>query len=57
MTRGEDSHVAKLTEQSVMEIRKAYATRTVLHRDLAERYGVSGACISVIVNRKAWTHI
>ena len=56
-TRGSRSAVAKLTEQKVVEMREAYATGMVLQRELADKYGISGPTVSMIVNRKAWAHI
>jgi predicted XRE-type DNA-binding protein len=54
---GEDHPMVKLTEDQVGEIRALYATGRVLQRDIAERFGISLPNVSVIVNRKSWTHI
>lgn len=47
----------KLTETDVSNIRAEYGTGKVLQKQLAKRYGVSSAQISVIVNRKQWADI
>ncbi len=53
---GSENPAAKLTEKSVIQIRKIYATgaRQV---DLANRYGVSQRAISLIVRREKWCHV
>jgi len=50
---GEDLPQAKLTETIVLAIRSSEE----MGKDLAEMYGVSRATISLIRNRKIWTHI
>ena len=52
--RGSNAGTAKLTEQQVLEIR---AIRGMTQDAIAERYGVSHDSISLIINRKNWTHI
>lgn len=47
---------AKLTEESVKEIRKLVA-QGFKQRDLARQYGVSDIVISFAVNRKTWKHV
>lgn len=54
--RGSGNGRAKLTEQSVLEIRDRVA-RGERQADLAREYGVDRAVISTIVNRKAWSHV
>jgi len=54
---GEKNGRAKLTESEVLEIRRLYASGDYLQRELADRYGVTQAYISKIVNRKNWTHL
>ncbi len=53
-TRGTKANQAKLTEQQVLEIR---AIRGMYQKDIAKRYDVDQAAISMIINRKRWTHI
>ena len=45
---------AKLTEQDVLDIR---AISGMTQRAIAKRYGVGTTAISMIINRKRWTHI
>lgn len=47
----------KLTEAQVREIRRRYAAGGVTHRQLGDRYGVSGVTIFLVVNRRTWSHI
>lgn len=53
--KGERSHLAKLTEVQVGEIRTEY--QRGLGRILAARYGVNPQTIYDIVNRKSWAHV
>lgn len=62
--RGERLPTSKLTEAHVKEIRTRYATGGawevvggVRMQDLADEYGVTLKTISLIVNRKQWTHV
>ena len=54
---GVDSSRAKHTDKDVLDIRAAYAAGGVTQRKLAEKYGVSHVNISLIVNRKQWSHL
>lgn len=51
--RGANHPRSKLTEAQVTELRQS-AADGARHRDLAEKYGVSEAVVSRIVNNKAW---
>jgi len=53
---GEDHPMAKLTENDVIEIRRLHATG-IKSKDMEKRFGISQASVSLIVNRKGWTHI
>lgn len=55
--RGENSPVAKLSEEQVREIRRRYAEGGVLQRELGAEYGIHQGAVSGIVLRKSWTHI
>ncbi len=55
-SRGEMRNI-KLTELDALEIRRLYATRTFLQRELATRFGVSRAMVAHVVHRREWTHI
>lgn len=54
--KGSTHGMSKLNEEQVLRIRRQYrrGVRTV---DIAEEFSVSTATISLIVNRKTWTHI
>jgi hypothetical protein len=52
--RGELHGMATLTELAVEEIRKRYASGTVLQRDLAREFGVTQSAISRVINRVRW---
>jgi DNA-binding CsgD family transcriptional regulator len=51
--RGERTHMAKLTEQDVLEIRASGLS----FNELADQYGVTRSNISHIINRKSWRHV
>ena len=53
---GEDAANHKLTEDQVLEIRARSAFGDT-QKELGLRFGVSRPQISLIVNRKSWTHI
>ncbi len=55
--KGEDHHQSKLTDRDVRFIRATYKPGKIRLLDLATHFGVSEGQISVIVNRKRWTHI
>jgi len=53
--KGSKHKNAKLTEESILEIRKLASSYT--QKDLAKKFSVSIATVNFIVNRKTWTHI
>ena len=55
--RGEAHGYAKLTDESVREIRRLYAAHAATQTSLACQFGVTQAQISSIVLRKSWSHI
>ena len=55
-TRGERSHMAKLTEADVVKIRREVAQGQI-YREIAARYGVSRRAISHIANGSTWSHV
>lgn len=55
-TRGEGNHNSKLTAEQVLEIRRLHAEGVGM-RKLGRRFHVSKKNVSLIVRRKAWTHI
>ena len=54
---GEQVCTAKLTDESVREIRAAYAAGGVSFVKLGKRYGVDQALIARVVHRKSWAHV
>jgi hypothetical protein len=54
---GEQSHLAKLTNESVLEIRRLYALGDITYQELGRLFGVKQATIGYLVRRKSWTHI
>lgn len=54
---GSSHGYAKLVESQVLEIRAKYATGNYTQDKLATEYKVVRPMISLIVNRKNWTHI
>lgn len=62
--KGEQVFTSKLTDQEVTEIRRRYALRNRLGRDLvngqaalAHEFNTTQANISIIVRREGWKHI
>lgn len=56
-TSGEARWSAKVTEEIVRDMRRRYIPRVVTLQQLADEYGVSFQLVSLIVNRKIWTHV
>jgi hypothetical protein len=54
---GEDNGQSKLTTDQVREIRQRYAEGGISMRKLAKDYPVQHQAISLIINRKLWSHI
>jgi len=57
MARGEQNHFSKLSEADIREIRRLYATRTLLQREIAAMFGVQANLVSRIVRHKIWRHV
>lgn len=55
--KGSNSNASKLTEKEVLEIREDYEKKKHNQQKLSEMYCVSQNMISLIINRKYWTHI
>ena len=51
--KGERTHHVKLTAHDIVEIRNSKLPQA----DIAKRYGVTQAAISLVVVRKNWKHI
>lgn len=54
--QGSERPNAKLTEETVREIRRLRATG-VPYKQLTQQFSISLACVSNIVNRKTWKHV
>lgn len=54
--KGVQSNFAKLTDNSVIEIRKCFSMG-VKQIDLAVRFNVGASCINSIVKNKTWKHL
>ena len=52
--QGERSHLAKLTEKEVIEIRKLYDKKEYTQQTIANRFNVSERTVRDIKNRKSW---
>lgn len=55
--RGEQVFHAKLTADTVREIRNLYATGTTSYRRLAREHGVTVQAIAAIITRETWRHV
>ena len=55
--KGEECWLAKLTEREVIEIRRRYSLGVETQESIGKDFDVSGAQISMIVNRKSWSHV
>ena len=55
-THGQNHPSTRLTNADALEIRRL-AADGVMQKDLADRFGISRGMVSMIVNRKNWTHI
>ncbi len=53
---GEAALSAKLTEEQVLEMRRARAVGALL-RELAQRYGIDPATVHYVVTCKTWRHV
>jgi len=56
-SKGEKNARSKLTSKQVEEIRMLAWTKTMLQKDIAEKYGVSKGAISLICNGINWSHL
>lgn len=54
--KGSQSHLAKLTEADSVEIRRLYASGTMLQREIALRFGVNQVQVSRAIRGKTWKH-
>jgi hypothetical protein len=54
---GSKNRASKLTEREVAEIKLLLATTNETQLSLANKYGVSQVCISLIKRNKKWAHV
>jgi DNA-binding MarR family transcriptional regulator len=54
---GEDSHLARTTAKTVLQLRKLYAKGNVTQSALADRFGLSLSNVKSILGRRSWKHI
>lgn len=57
IVRGEQQHDAKLTDETVREMRRMYANGGISYAELGRRNGVSKAIAMRAVKRKLWKHV
>lgn len=55
--KGESQGASKLTSKQVEEIRKERKSIGTSFKGIAEKFGVSKACVMSIIKRKTWKHI
>lgn len=53
--KGEDSNLAKLTNEQALEIKFGY--KNLMYKEIAKLYDVSPSLISMIKNGKRWKHL
>lgn len=54
--KGDNSPIAKLTNEEVKRIRKIYKSESRTYEDLAEEYGVGGSTIGRIIRKEVYTN-
>ena len=54
---GEANSIAKLSDKKVLTIRRIKEVCKKEHKFIANLFGVSSSLISLVVNRKIWTHL
>lgn len=57
LKRGEAQHLAKLTAESVREMRSAYACVGATYANIANLFGVSLSCAHDAINGITWAHV
>lgn len=55
--RGEQIHLAKLTEDAVRAIRRRYVPGVTRQVDLAHEFGVAQTKISAVIRGETWKHV
>jgi hypothetical protein len=54
MQSGEKQHQAKLTNDDALQIYDLVKSKKHTHKDIADTFGVSRTCVSMIASRKQW---
>lgn len=54
--RGEEQHNSVLTESNVQDIR-GLAAKGILHKEIAQAYGITRSHVSSIVRHHSWKHV
>lgn len=57
LLRGEANKSAKLSEESVRQIRARYVPNIIPSRQLAKEYGVDKSIILDVIHRRTWKHV
>lgn len=55
--RGERQHLAKLTDEKVLQIRRLLAAGGQTLQEIGDQFGVEGATVGQIAHRRTWTHV
>lgn len=55
--KGSENSQAKLTDEEVLEIYKLAKENKISGRDIAKKYNVSPSLVSMIANKKIWSHL
>lgn len=55
--RGEDQHLAKLTEDDVREMRKMYEETDLDCKDIAKRFNVGHSAAWRAITKRTWKHV
>lgn len=56
-SKGVAHPAAKLTEEAVIEIRRAFGCQEITQKELAEQFGVSKGAIAHVVRKETWRHL
>lgn len=54
---GEAIGNAKLTDETVADIRRSYASGTKTQQEIAAEYGLNQATVSLVTSRRTWRHV
>lgn len=54
---GSMNNLSKLTEDIVLKIREIHRNQGLFHREIAAMFNVSQPLVTMVINRKIWTHV